>query len=85
MHPSDNRLTVIVSPFFYPCSLTKLSFLEDHRKYHLEHSYVHQEVELIPIPFLIAGGVKAIMLYAGRDATECVFSVSLFLRKLMLM
>lgn len=32
-----------VSLLFYPCSLTKLSFLEDHRKFYLEHSYVRPE------------------------------------------
>lgn len=66
-----------VSLLFYPCSLTKLSFLEDHRKFYLEHSYVRPEVELISHLSLIAGGVKAILLYAGRDATESVFSITL--------
>lgn len=65
-----------VSLLFYPCSLTKLSFLEDHRKFHLEHSYVRPEVELIFLS-LTAGGVKAVLLYAGRDATECVSSITL--------
>lgn len=79
IHPSGNRLTVL-SLFSFTLALlpnlvswkTIVSFISNTLMYVLK-------VELISLLSLIAGGVKAILLYAGRDATECVFSITLVL------